>query len=408
MFPSVNEQMDLIKYGAVEIIPEDELVKKIEQSIKINKPLRIKLGADPTRPDLHLGHAVVLNKLRHFQDLGHTAVLIIGDFTAMIGDPTGRSKTREPLTLEKAKENGISYLEQATIILKKENLEVRYNSEWLGKMTFRDVIELSAKYTVAQLLERDDFSKRYNAGIPISVHELLYPLAQAQDSVAIQSDVELGGTDQKFNLLVGREIQRLNGMEPQCILTMPILEGTDGVEKMSKSYDNYIAITEDPINMFGKVMSIPDNLIIRYYQYALFANNDEVNRIKIGLENGTIHPRDCKVELAKRIVVKYHNQEAANRAFEHFEKVFKNKEIPDEIDDYYLDSPLTELMIQDIMVSTNLCSSKKEAKRLIEQGGVYVDSVKIENPFEKIDISKPKIFKVGKRKFLRILHKQHN
>jgi len=407
MFPSVNEQMDLIKYGTVEIIPEDELVKKIEQSIKTNKPLRIKLGADPTRPDLHLGHAVVLNKLRHFQDLGHTAVLIIGDFTAMIGDPTGRSKTREPLTLEKAKENGISYLEQATIILKKENLEVRQNSEWLGKMTFRDVIELSAKYTVAQLLERDDFSKRYNSGIPISVHELLYPLAQAQDSVAIQSDVELGGTDQKFNLLVGREIQRLNGMEPQCILTMPILEGTDGIEKMSKSYDNYIAITEDPINMFGKVMSIPDNLITRYYQYALFANIDELNRIKIGLENGTIHPRDCKVELAKRIVVKYHNPQAAERAYEHFEKVFKNKEIPDEIDDYFLDSPLTNLMIQDILVSSNLCSSKKEAKRLIEQGGVYVDSVKIEDPFAKIDISVPKIFKVGKRKFLRISHKKH-
>jgi len=407
MFPSVNEQMDLIKYGTVEIIPEDELVKKIEQSIKTNKPLRIKLGADPTRPDLHLGHAVVLNKLRHFQDLGHTAVLIIGDFTAMIGDPTGRSKTREPLTLEKAKENGISYLEQATIILKKENLEVRQNSEWLGKMTFRDVIELSAKYTVAQLLERDDFSKRYNSGIPISVHELLYPLAQAQDSVAIQSDVELGGTDQKFNLLVGREIQRLNGMEPQCILTMPILEGTDGIEKMSKSYDNYIAITEDPINMFGKVMSIPDNLITRYYQYALFANIDELNRIKIGLENGTIHPRDCKVELAKRIVVKYHNPQAAERAYEHFEKVFKNKEIPDEIDDYFLDSPLTDLMIQDILVSSNLCSSKKEAKRLIEQGGVYVDSVKIEDPFAKIDISVPKIFKVGKRKFLRISHKKH-
>jgi len=407
MFPSVNEQMDLIKYGTVEIIPEDELVKKIEQSIKTNKPLRIKLGADPTRPDLHLGHAVVLNKLRHFQDLGHTAVLIIGDFTAMIGDPTGRSKTREPLTLEKAKENGISYLEQATIILKKENLEVRQNSEWLGKMTFRDVIELSAKYTVAQLLERDDFSKRYNSGIPISVHELLYPLAQAQDSVAIQSDVELGGTDQKFNLLVGREIQRLNGMEPQCILTMPILEGTDGIEKMSKSYDNYIAITEDPINMFGKVMSIPDNLITRYYQYALFANIDELNRIKIGLENGTIHPRDCKVELAKRIVVKYHNPQAAERAYEHFEKVFKNKEIPDEIDDYFLDSPLTDLMIQDILVSSNLCSSKKEAKRLIEQGGVYVDSVKVEDPFAKIDISVPKIFKVGKRKFLRISHKKH-
>lgn len=408
MFPSVNEQMDLIRYGALEIIPEEELVKKIEKSIKTNKPLRIKLGADPTRPDLHLGHAVVLHKLRHFQDLGHVAVLIIGDFTGMIGDPTGRSKTREPLTLEKAAENGQSYLEQATIVLKKENLEVRHNSEWLGKMTFRDVIELSAKYTVAQLLERDDFSKRYHSGIPISVHELLYPLAQAQDSVAIQSDVELGGTDQKFNLLVGREIQRMNGMEPQCILTMPILEGTDGVEKMSKSYDNYIALTEDPNNMFGKVMSIPDELITRYYQYVLFAGLPEIQNIKTGLENGTIHPRNCKVELGRRIVAKYHTNDDADKAFEYFEKVVKNKEIPDDIQDFYLDSPITELMIQDILVSANLCPSKKEAKRIIEQGGVYVDSVKIEDPFAKIDISEPVIFKVGKRKFLRIAHKKYN
>ncbi len=408
MFPSVNEQMDLIRYGAVEIIPEDELVKKIEKCIKTNTPLRIKLGADPTRPDLHLGHAVVLHKLRHFQDLGHVAVLIIGDFTGMIGDPTGRSKTREPLTLEKAAENGRSYLEQATIVLKKENLEVRHNSEWLGRMTFRDVIELSAKYTVAQLLERDDFSKRYHSGIPISVHELLYPLAQAQDSVAIKSDVELGGTDQKFNLLVGREIQRMNGMEPQCILTMPILEGTDGVEKMSKSYDNYIALTEDPNNMFGKVMSIPDELILRYYQYALFSDLEEIQKIKLGLENGTIHPRNCKVELGKRIVAKYHNSDEADKAFEYFEKVIKNKEIPDDIQDYFLDSPITELMIQDILVSSNLCPSKKEAKRIIEQGGVYVDSVKIDDPFQKIHISEPKIFKVGKRKFLRIAHKKYN
>lgn len=406
MFPSVNEQMDLIRYGAVEIIPEDELVKKVEKSIKTNKPLRIKLGADPTRPDLHLGHAVVLHKLRHFQDLGHIAVLIIGDFTGMIGDPTGRNKTREPLTLEQAAENGKSYLEQATIVLKKENLEVKHNSEWLGKMTFRDVIELSAKYTVAQVLERDDFSKRYHSGIPISLHELLYPLAQAQDSVAIQSDVELGGTDQKFNLLVGREIQRMNGMEPQCILTMPILEGTDGVEKMSKSYDNYIALTEDPNNMFGKVMSIPDELIARYYQYALFANLQEIENIKIGLEKGTIHPRNCKVELGKRIVAKYHNEDDAEKAFDYFEKVIKNKEIPDDIQDFILDSPITELMIQDILVSSNLCPSKKEAKRIIEQGGVYVDSVKIDDPFSKIDISEPKIFKVGKRKFLKIYHKK--
>ncbi len=405
MFPSLNEQMDLIRYGAVEIIPEEELAKKIEKSIKTNKSLRIKLGADPSRPDLHLGHAVVLNKLRHFQDLGHIAVLIIGDFTGMIGDPTGRSKTRPQLTLEDAKFNGESYLHQATLVLSKDRLEVRHNSEWLNKMTFRDVIELAAKYTVAQLLERDDFSKRYASGIPISIHELMYPLAQAMDSVAISSDVELGGTDQKFNLLVGREIQRSYGKEPQCILTMPILEGTDGVEKMSKSYDNYIGLADDPINMFGKVMSIPDSLLLRYYQYTVFAPNSELQQIEQGLKDNSLHPRNVKVELGKRIVAKYHNQDAADQAFEHFEKVFKNKEIPDEIEEFQYETESNEVPIQELLVTTNLCPSKKEAKRMVEQGGVHIDSVKISDAFAKVDISEPKIFKVGKRKFLKIVRK---
>ncbi len=405
MFPSLNEQMDLIRYGAVEIIPEEELAKKIEKSIKTNKPLRIKLGADPSRPDLHLGHAVVLHKLRHFQDLGHIAVLIIGDFTGMIGDPTGRSKTRPQLTLEDAKFNGETYLQQATLVLLSEGLEVRYNSEWLNKMTFRDVIELAAKYTVAQLLERDDFSKRYASGIPISIHELMYPLAQAMDSVAISSDVELGGTDQKFNLLVGREIQRSYGKEPQCILTMPILEGTDGVEKMSKSYDNYIGLADDPINMFGKAMSIPDSLILRYYQYTVFASNSELQQIEQGLKDNSLHPRNVKVELGKRIVAKYHNQEAADQAFEHFEKVFKNKEMPDEIEEYDYISESNEVAIQELLVTTNLCPSKKEAKRMVEQGGVYINSEKATDPFAKIDISEEIIVKVGKRKFLKIAKK---
>jgi tyrosyl-tRNA synthetase len=405
MFPSLNEQMDLIRYGAVEIIPEEELAKKIEKSIKTNKPLRIKLGADPSRPDLHLGHAVVLHKLRHFQDLGHIAVLIIGDFTGMIGDPTGRSKTRPQLTLEDAKFNGETYLQQATLVLLSEGLEVRYNSEWLNKMTFRDVIELAAKYTVAQLLERDDFSKRYASGIPISMHELMYPLAQAMDSVAISSDVELGGTDQKFNLLVGREIQRSYGKEPQCILTMPILEGTDGVEKMSKSYDNYIGLADDPINMFGKAMSIPDSLILRYYQYTVFASNSELQQIEQGLKDNSLHPRNVKVELGKRIVAKYHNQEAADQAFEHFEKVFKNKEMPDEIEEFQYESESIEVPIQELLVTTNLCPSKKEAKRMVEQGGVYINSEKATDPFAKIDISEEIIVKVGKRKFLKIAKK---
>lgn len=405
MFPSVNEQMDLIKKGAVEIIPEDELVQKIEKSIKNNAPLIIKLGADPSRPDLHIGHAVVLKKMRDFQDLGHFAILIIGDFTAMIGDPTGKSKTRPQLSLEETRINGQSYIEQATIILRKDRLEVKYNSEWLGKMTFNDVIKLSSKYTVAQLLEREDFSQRYKSGVPISVHELLYPLAQAMDSVAINSDVELGGTDQKFNLLVGREIQKSYGKEPQCILTMPILEGTDGVQKMSKSLDNYIALTDSPREMFGKVMSIPDELIARYYQYAAFYEYKDVKEIEVGLSDGTLHPRNAKVELAKKIVELYHTTEAAENAFIEFEKIFVKKDIPDEVEDFALDIETNEINILDILINTGLAPSKKEARRLIEQGGVYLDGERINDSFANIDISTKRLLKVGKRKFLYIIKK---
>ncbi|MBN1638861.1 MAG: tyrosine--tRNA ligase, partial [Ignavibacteriales bacterium] len=264
-FPRINEQMDLIKRGTQEIIPEDELVQKLEKSFKGNNPLNIKLGCDPTRPDLHLGHAVVIRKLAQFQQLGHQAILIIGDFTGMIGDPSGRNSTRPPLTFEEARENAKSYWEQAGKILDKSKTKIVYNSDWLSKMSFADVIKLAAKYTVARMLERDDFTKRYKSGIPISMHEILYPLAQAMDSVEIKSDVELGGTDQKFNLLVGRDIQREFGLEPQVILTMPLLVGTDGVEKMSKSYANYIGISDTPQDIYGKTLSIPDSLIYDYY-----------------------------------------------------------------------------------------------------------------------------------------------
>ena len=265
-FPSINEQMDLIKRGASEIIPEGELVKKIEKSLKENKPLKIKLGCDPSRPDLHIGHSVVLRKLSQFQTLGHQAILIIGDFTGIIGDPSGRNATRPALSLEETRKNGQSYFEQASKILDKEKTKIVYNSEWLSKMSFEDVIKLSSKYTVARMIERDDFTKRFRAGEPISIHEFLYPLAQAMDSVAIESDVELGGTDQKFNLLVGRDIQREFGIEPQVILTMPLLVGTDGIEKMSKSYNNYIGISEEPKEIYGKTLSIPDNLIYTYFE----------------------------------------------------------------------------------------------------------------------------------------------
>lgn len=401
MFPSVNEQMDVIRSYAVDLLPEEELVKKIERSIKENKPLRIKLGADPSRPDLHIGHAVVLNKLRQFQDLGHTAILIIGDFTAMIGDPSGKSKTRPQLTIEETKVNGQSYLEQAGLVLKRERLEVLYNSEWLGKMTFNDVITLSAKYTVAQLLEREDFNKRFKNSIPISVHELLYPLAQAMDSAAIDSDVELGGTDQKFNLLVGREIQRAYGKEPQCILTMPILEGIDGVEKMSKSLDNYIALTDSPKEIFGKVMSIPDNLIIKYLRYAAFENTKIVSEIQEQYNQGVLHPRNLKVETAIKIVDKYHPLGSGQVAFEEFERIFKNKELPDVIDEIEIEIT-TPNTVAEIMFVSGLVPSKKEAKRLIEQGGVLIDGEKVSDLNTNIDISDFKLFKVGKRKFLRV------
>ncbi len=397
--------MDVIRDGAIEVLPEDELVRKIENSIKNNKPLNIKLGADPSRPDLHIGHAVVLHKLRQFQDLGHKAILIIGDFTAMIGDPTGKSKTRPQSTLEETRINGQSYLEQATIILKRENLEVVYNSDWLGKMSFSDVIQLAARYTVAQLLERDDFSKRFKSGIPISVHELLYPLAQAMDSAQIKADVELGGTDQKFNLIVGREIQKAYGIEPQCIVTMPLLEGTDGVEKMSKSLDNYIALTDSPREMFGKVMSIPDTIITRYMRYAAFFPDNQVKAVEKGLADGTVHPRNAKVETAMKIVELYHSKQAAEAAFEEFERIFKNKELPDEIEEMQVEADNAEMGLMDLLVATGLAPSKKEAKRLIEQGGVLVDQNKTDDPFQRIQLSNKRLVKVGKRKFLYVVAK---
>jgi tyrosyl-tRNA synthetase len=405
MFPSLNEQMDVIRQGAVDILPEEELVQKIEKSIKTGKPLIIKLGADPSRPDLHIGHAVVLNKMRQFQDLGHNAILIIGDFTAMIGDPSGKSKTRPQLTLEDTRINGQSYLEQATIILRSDRLEVKYNSEWLGKMSFVDVIKLASNYTVAQILEREDFSNRYKTGTPISIHELLYPLAQAMDSAAILSDVELGGTDQKFNLLVGREIQKAYGVEAQCIVTMPILEGLDGIQKMSKSLDNYIAITDSPREIFGKTMSIPDVLIPRYMQYGAFESLEKVKAIEEGLKNGTVHPRNAKVETAMKIVEIYHSKEAAIAAFEEFERIFVKKDIPDVIEELSIEIESNEIPILDLLIQSNLAPSKKEARRLIEQGGVSIDGEKCSDFFENVNIVEKRLLKVGKRKFLYISKK---
>ncbi len=398
-FPSLNEQMDIIRKGAEEIIPEEELVKKIELSIKEQKPLRVKLGADPSRPDLHIGHAVVLGKMRQFQDLGHQAVLIIGDFTGMIGDPTGRSKTRPALSLEDAKVNAQSYFEQAGIVLNKETLEIRYNSEWLAPMNFRDVITLAAHYTVARMLERDDFSKRYAQGIPISTHEFLYPLAQAYDSVAIKSDIELGGTDQKFNLLVGRDIQREYGLHPQVILTMPILEGLSGGAKMSKSLDNYIGLTDTPENMYGKTVSISDDLILRYFTLVTNTSSEEIESFKKAMEAGE-NPRNIKHELAWRLVKKYHDTEAANRAKDHFQKVFVKKDVPDNIPEFTVATG--DIFITKLMLESGLCQSGGEAKRLIAQGGVSINGTRVNSYSNPLEVKDGDILKVGKRKFIKL------
>jgi tyrosyl-tRNA synthetase len=402
MFPTLNEQMDILKSGAAEVLPEDEIVKKVEYAIKKNKPMIIKLGCDPSRPDLHIGHAVVLRKMRQFQDMGHHAILIVGDFTGMIGDPTGKSKTRPALTIEETRANGQSYFDQASHILSEKNLTIKYNSEWLSEMSFSDVIKLSAQYTVAQMLERDDFSKRFNANEPLSIHEFLYPLAQAMDSVAIKSDIELGGTDQKFNLIVGREIQKAYGVVPQGIIIMPILEGTDGVEKMSKSLGNYIAITDTPREMFGKVMSIPDTMITRYLQYAANASEAEVKTMSEALASDTIHPRTAKVETAMRTVALYHGEEAGKAAFEEFERIFVKKDVPDEIEERIITELGTNPLVVDVLAHTGMVASKGEARRLIQGGGASIDGEKVQDINDTIDLSSPRILKAGKRKFLKV------
>ncbi len=400
-FPALNEQMDLIKRGAFEIIPEDELVKKLENSLNKNIPLNIKLGCDPSRPDLHIGHSVVLRKLAQFQELGHQAILIIGDFTGMIGDPSGRNVTRPSLSLEETRQNGMTYFEQASKILHKEQTKIVYNSEWLGKMSFEDVIRLASKYTVARMLERDDFTKRYKNGEPISLHELLYPLAQAMDSVAIKSDVELGGTDQKFNLLVGRDIQREFGVDPQVILTMPLLVGTDGVEKMSKSYNNYIGISDTPGEMFGKTLSIPDELIYTYFELATDISNEELSEIKNQLDEQKVNPRDLKRHLAKVLIRMYNNPEASEEAEKEFDKIFIQKEIPDDIPEIKIEGN-SGIGILDLIVKVNFASSKGEARRLVSQGGVTIDGEKVSDINAEITLDKTKVLKVGKRKFIKI------
>jgi tyrosyl-tRNA synthetase len=402
-FPPVDEQMKVLRRGVEELVPEEDLAEKLKASREEDRPLIVKLGCDPSRPDLHLGHTVVLRKLRQFQDLGHRAVLIVGDFTGMIGDPTGRSKTRPQLTLEETRKHGQTYYDQATRILDSEKTEIRYNSEWLDEMSFSDVVELSAQYTVAQMLEREDFAQRYEAGRPISIHEFLYPLAQAQDSVHVGADVELGGTDQRFNLLLGRHIQEAEGQNPQVCMMLPLLEGTDGSDKMSKSLDNAIGITEAPEDMYGKVMSIPDHLIYRYVELITDVPTDDLPHVKAFAEE---NPRDAKAQLARRIVTIYYDAEAADAAEQHFEQTVVEGGVPDEMDRYRPDADEgEEVGLLNLMRNADLTDSNSEGRRMIEQGAVTIDGEKISDTGLYIDVSEraPFVLKVGKRRYARIV-----
>jgi len=399
------EQFRILADGAAEIVPEEEFHAKLERSVQEGRPLTVKLGCDPSRPDLHLGHAVVLHKLRQFQELGHQAVLIIGDFTAMIGDPSGRSKTRPQLSMEETRRNARTYVEQATKVLLPERLQIRFNSEWLEKLSFRQLITLASQCTVAQMLEREDFARRYAQGEPIGLHEFLYPLAQALDSVAIAADVELGGTDQRFNLLMGRHIQRFYGQEPQCLVLMPLLEGTDGVEKMSKSLGNYIALTDPPAEMFGKLMSIPDSLIVRYFRLAAFASEEEAQNLEEALRSGQIHPRQAKASVARRIVAFYYGEETARWASEEFDRVFKYHELPSDIPEIVL--PISELPVVDLLVQAGLVASRSEARRQIQQGAVRIDGERIKTWNTRVELSGERIIAVGKRRFARVRSASH-
>ncbi|MFA6232911.1 MAG: tyrosine--tRNA ligase [Bacteroidota bacterium] len=401
IFPSLNEQMDLIRRGVSEIIPEEELLRKIEHSLSTGTPLNIKLGCDPSRPDLHLGHSVVLRKMRQFQELGHNAILIVGDFTGMIGDPTGKNKTRPSLTLEDTRENGRSYFEQASKILDIDRVSIRYNSEWLAPMTFEEVIKLAARYTVARMLERDEFEKRFRNQEAISIHEFLYPLAQAMDSVAIRSDIELGGTDQKFNLLVGREIQREYGQMPQVILTMPLLEGTDGVEKMSKSLDNYIAFNDTPEDMYGKTLSIPDPMILPWFRLATDVPKQRIAEIESNMKSGE-NPRTFKRELARTIVEAYYSAAAARQAEDHFDRVITNKTAPEDVEVFEVPRQSDKLLL-DAIFEAGMVQSKGEGRRLMQQSAVSIGEERITDPAALVPDLDECIVKVGKRRYVKIV-----
>ena len=390
---TIKETLAIIQRGTDEILPLDELKTKLEK----NKPLRIKLGLDPTAPDLHLGHTVVINKLKQLQDLGHEIIFLIGDFTGMIGDPTGKNVTRKPLTKEEVIENAKSYEEQVFKILDKEKTKIAFNSEWMSKMNSSEMIALASKHTVARMLERDDFSKRYKSNQAISIHEFLYPLVQGFDSVALQADMELGGTDQKFNLLVGRDLQKQSGMEPQVILTMPLLEGLDGVQKMSKSLDNYIGIDETPDSMFGKIMSISDELMWRYLELLSFESLETLDSWKREVKDGE-NPRNIKFRLAEEIITRFHSNEQAKKAQQNFIDRFAKNQTPDEMDEFTFDQGMK---IANLLKDSNLVGSTSEAFRMIKQGAAKIDGKKI-NDKDLIPNKGTSVYQVGKRKFARI------
>lgn len=395
---SVVEQMEVIKRGCVELIDEKELVEKLKRG----KPLVVKAGFDPTAPDLHLGHTVLINKLRQFQDLGHDVVFLVGDFTTKIGDPTGRSSTRPPLSDEQIQDNVKTYCDQVFKILDKDRTRVVYNSHWLKPLGAEGMIRLASKLTVARMLERDDFSKRYADNQPISIHEFLYPLLQGFDSVALKSDVELGGTDQKFNLLMGRQLQKDDGQEAQVVLMMPLLEGTDGIKKMSKSYGNYIAIQDTPKDMFGKLLSITDALMWRYYDLLSFRSNAEIAALKQGVTDGSLHPKKVKVDLAKEIVARFHGVSAADQAECEFEQVFANKELPDDMPELKL-SAADGLGLLAVMTQAGMTQSNGEARRLVSQGGVKVNQEKISDAQFKFATPGEFVVQAGKRRFVKLI-----
>jgi tyrosyl-tRNA synthetase len=402
---TIDEQFEYLKKGAVEVIREEELKSKLAKAAATGKPLRVKAGFDPTAPDLHLGHTVLLRKLKHFQDLGHTVIFMIGDFTGLIGDPSGRNVTRKQLSKDEVLANAETYKQQVFKILDSEKTVLDFNSRWMSAMSTEDFVRLASRYTVARMLERDDFTNRLKNNQPISIHELLYPLVQGYDSVALEADVEMGGTDQKFNLLVGRELQKEYGQEPQIVLTMPLLEGLDGVQKMSKSLNNYIGIKESAKEMFGKVMSIPDAMMYRYYELCTDWPVSKIEALRHDISNGRKHPKDAKTELAKLIIRDFHSDNAAIDAQEEFDRIFHLGLVPDSIEEKQLEARPERVRLSKIIAQLGLASSVAEANRLIEQEAVSLNDLKVSNVKADLDLAQPGTFilKVGKRRFLKLV-----